>query len=59
MEDVPYITRLCLNGTLSCVNLMDVIQGDIPLSCHSPGHLSNIENIVVSLRGAGTGLYHY
>ena len=26
------LTTLCLNGTLSCVDFMDVIMGDIPLS---------------------------
>ena len=30
MGDIPYITTLCLNGTLSCVDFMDVIMGDIP-----------------------------
>ena len=29
-EDIPYITTLCLNGTLPCVDFMDVILGDIP-----------------------------
>ena len=26
-----YITTLCLNGTLSSIDLMDVIMGDIPI----------------------------
>ena len=30
MGDIPYITTLCLNGTLPCVDFMDVIMGDIP-----------------------------
>ena len=30
LGDIPYITTLCLNGTLSCVDFMDVILGDIP-----------------------------
>ena len=30
MGDIPYITTLCLNGTLPCVYFMDVIMGDIP-----------------------------
>ena len=30
MGDIPYITTLCLNGTLSCVDFMDGIMGDIP-----------------------------
>ena len=30
MGDIPYTTTLCLNGTLSCVDFMDVIMGDIP-----------------------------
>ena len=28
--DIPYITTLCLNGTLPCIDFMDVIMGDIP-----------------------------
>ena len=34
MGDIPYITTLCLNGTLSCVDFMDVIMGDIPYMGH-------------------------
>ena len=30
MGDIPYITTLCLNGTLSRVDFLDVIMGDIP-----------------------------
>ena len=30
MGDISYITTLCLNGTLPCVDFMDVIMGDIP-----------------------------
>ena len=30
LGDIPYITTLCLNGILSCVDFMDVIMGDIP-----------------------------
>ena len=30
MGDIPYITTLSLNGTLPCVDFMDVIMGDIP-----------------------------
>ena len=30
MGDIPYITTLCLNGTLPCVDFMDVIMADIP-----------------------------
>ena len=30
LGDIPYISTLCLNGTLSCVDFMDVILGDIP-----------------------------
>ena len=30
MGDIPYITTLCLNGTLPCVDFMDVIMGDTP-----------------------------
>ena len=30
MGDIPYITTLCLNGALPCVDFMDVIMGDIP-----------------------------
>ena len=30
MGDIPYITTLCLSGTLSCVDFMDVIMGDLP-----------------------------
>ena len=30
MGDIPYITILCLNGTRSCVDFMDVIMGGIP-----------------------------
>ena len=30
MGDIPYITTLCLNGTLPCVDFMDVTMGDIP-----------------------------
>ena len=30
MGDIPYIITLCLNGTLPCVDVMDVIMGDIP-----------------------------
>ena len=30
MGDIPYITTLCLNGTLPCVDFMDVSMGDIP-----------------------------
>ena len=30
MGDIPYISTLCLNGTLPCVDFMDVIMGDIP-----------------------------
>ena len=28
------LTTLCLSGTLSCVDSMDVIMGDIPLLPH-------------------------
>ena len=33
MGDIPIynLTTLCLNGTLSCVDFMDVIMGDIPI----------------------------
>ena len=34
MGDIPYLTtlfnKLCFNGTLPCVDFMDVIMGDIP-----------------------------
>ena len=30
-EIYRYITTLCLNGTLPCVDFMDVIMGDIPI----------------------------
>ena len=30
MGDIPYITTLCLYGTLPCVDSMDVIMGDLP-----------------------------
>ena len=30
MGHIPYITTLCLNGTLPCVDFMDVIMGHIP-----------------------------
>ena len=29
MGDIPYITTLCLNGTLQCVDFMDVTMGDV------------------------------
>ena len=32
MGDIPCITTLCLNGTLSCVNFMDVTMGDVSLA---------------------------
>ena len=35
MADIPYITTLCLNGTLPCVDFMDVIMGDIPIYNHT------------------------
>ena len=31
MDGQPNLTTLCLNGTLSRVDFMDVIMGDIPL----------------------------
>ena len=33
MGDIPIynLTTLCLNGTLICVEFMDVIMGDIPI----------------------------
>ena len=30
MGDIPYITTLCLNGTLPWVDFMGVIMGNIP-----------------------------
>ena len=31
---IYYLTTLCLNGTLACVDFMDVIMGNIPLFPH-------------------------
>ena len=46
---MPYITTLCLNGTLSCVDFMDGIMGDIPyiITLCLNGTLSYVDFMVV------------